>query len=339
MSDWITYARRHKEVAESWHAGHPTGRVLVFSVDRFVLNTRVPVGGFADRIKGITTALMCALVTDRSLFIDWTTPTPLAGTHVPAEIDWSPSPEMVSRRPESRSCDWVDSGFSAEIQSAIRTGRLESDIFGEAQIVTQWINLYRPDMFSEGPFAERLKAFGLDPSDPVGLISTAFDRLFRFEPTGGVLTKYEQFQAWAGKQSKVLGVQFRTGGGGRWADPEMDTMSNVDAMARAAIIKASQMGDGTAFFITSDYEPARAALSERLSQIGPVFVFDVAPTHIDLAAPSETALLADYVTAEFHALRSCDDLVVGIGMFGVLASWIAGRHPTHYTSLANHPAS
>jgi hypothetical protein len=45
-------------------------------------------GGLADRLKGITSLFILALVSSRSLFIDWRTPVPLEDILLPATIDW-----------------------------------------------------------------------------------------------------------------------------------------------------------------------------------------------------------------------------------------------------------
>ncbi len=143
---WQVYRSKHAQaVADLANGGRPMNAV-VFSVDRFVMDIRVPVGGFADRVKGIAFAFLCAVATGRHFFIDWKTPTRLVNAYAPADINWWAVQELVDARGPGAKCDWVDYGFSEEVINSIKAGRLEEDLFQKQAVATVWMNLWRPDV-------------------------------------------------------------------------------------------------------------------------------------------------------------------------------------------------
>ena len=330
---WDTYLAAHATAVKRMEQGFEPGRVIVFSVDRFVNETRVPVGGFADRLKGICYSYLIALATDRAFFIDWRRPTPLANTYLKPTIQWEASDAMIAARPQGVKCDWIDYGFSDELAAAIEAGRLEEDYFLNHDLVTMWANQFRPRHLANSPYAARLRDLGFNLDDNAQLLSQVFQRLFAFHPTGPASAKFAEFLAFCGRHPRVLGVQFRTGGEGGWSDPVMDNHSSASLMAAAAIKKAGQTPGTTGFFVTTDSVQARDDIVGALQAHGEVFTFNVAPTHVDNSPDAEAATLADFVSAEFHALAMCHDVVNGNGGFGLIACWVSGKLPTHYRSL------
>jgi hypothetical protein len=299
------------------------------------LDQRVPVGGFADRIKGICFGFLVAAAAGRPFFIDWRMPTPLLNTYKPASLDWRPAPALLAQRQGARHCDWVDNGFTDAVVEAMERDQAEADLFQNAPLVFYFGNLFRPHHLSHPNVSARLAALGFDLSDPHLLLGQVFRRLLRFSAEGLASEKAAAFETFKAQHPKVLGVQFRTGGDGSWEDPQMDKGAHAALMAEAAMLRGSAMGEGTAFFVTTDSVVARDELVSRLQGAGAVFTFDVEPMHVDRSSADHAARLADFVPAEFHALTLCDDVVHGAGGFGLVASWAAGRHPVYYRSLVD----
>lgn len=333
------YAARHKQFRSDLAAGLPTSEnVLVYSVNRVLrerpTNKRRYVGGFADRMKGLISCYVFARLLDRMFFIDWDYPDYLASTLEPCSFDWRMENAQLNDL-DRRYFDFTDQ--QREEAKQIVSDDIDSvrETFKQDRMLFCFGNNYLYYEFMRHTELIRT-AFSYSEKENitnVNIFQKSFSDLFRLNRKCPAMRRLDEFHDWKSRLDLefVVGVQFRTGGDGKWKDPSIDSLKNCAAVEEAVRLTVSQFPLGkTGIFVTSDSEAARRDLNARLSGDFPVKTFDVEIAHLDRSPAEEAKSAQAQVIIENTVLSECDKVVTGRGGFGVIAAMRSGKLPVRY---------
>lgn len=299
---------------------------LIYTTKRLVGGQLKPVGGFADRIKGLIFCYIASLICERRFLVDWGGEAPITDWFKPNEINWYlPEDEAASLRLESPVIDLVDKKFTPRLKAQLSASS-ESwvNLFGHSSCVFVNANGFDASLISQASAYLPIEV----PSDEssIGLFAWAFNRLFSYHPQGPQWPRYQEFLSLKNVNDFVVGIQFRTGGGGAWTDPVLDKIENAENIADSAIHFGHSLlrGSGSAnigYFVTSDSIEARERIVDRLPKSSDVLFYDDDPVHIDRSASPTMRNGAAQVVLEHSVLSECDGIVFGRGAFGRVAAW------------------
>ena len=306
-------------------------KCLVYSTRRVVRGKRTYVGGFADRIKGVITTYLLAVMTGRRFRMNWEWPASLDTVLAPADYDWRLAEPWVEE--DSVVFDLIDAQVTPEKLTPMRTGGAAlNEYLADAERVTVFCNgfFYR-DLRA---CTVELEQHGVDMSSTPAAFRSCFDTLFRFRPMGDNIERYMRFRRFRESVPVVYGAQFRTGGKGDWKDPMLDRPENVTLLAGQLLQHArAHHPDGFGIFLTTDSQEAKQRLQDALPADIPLFFYEDEPAHLDRSPEPEARRVSDQLVVEHTALSECEMIFVGKGAFGRTAAYRAGKQPIIYEPL------
>jgi hypothetical protein len=155
--------------------------------------------GYADRLKGISTALYLAVLSERALLLQWDSPAPLESVLEPLNIQWNASIELqglsttkLELYPEDLSSHQFD--FITK--------------FEQYDVVELIVNYPAEQLFFIGQMNQRADRWSIVKTD--FLVGCAFWYLFR--PTSTVQTELERYKDKGLSDATFnIGVHIRTG--------------------------------------------------------------------------------------------------------------------------------
>eukprot|EP00913_Durusdinium_trenchii_P000270 g244.t2 len=236
-------------------------------------------GGHGDRLFGLLSAYLAALLSGRSFFIDMRTPLPLPSLLHPRKRPWpAVSSACVTYR-------WTSAEDPKSLEDDIQLFMEDdSEVVCIASNLRLFKALLRYDTSSDWAFARS------------GLLSGLFLDLFSLAPMPSSLVSnfLRQMQ---GRQ--LLGIHFRAGNETTWSDPARHALSDLDLALRcAASVESHLKLPGSAWLLASDTLKIRQhPVVEQLHRAGKVVYLEDRPTHIDRSSP-ESAFTKEEVEDE-----------------------------------------
>jgi hypothetical protein len=189
------YLAFHRECTARILAGNAPRelRYLVFTTQSFAVTPdgqvrRNIVGGFADRLKGVTTAFYLAVATGRYFMVDWTDPCPLENDLAPTPdgIDWRARFEGLPLEPSDvQPFNLIDDRYET-CSATIASGDIES-IWGQRRCVVLNINRIAPEIADNPRYRVDIASFLKGPATSQELFHRAYQLMFQYEPTAGAV--------------------------------------------------------------------------------------------------------------------------------------------------------
>jgi len=292
-------------------------KYLVYSIEQHPglrLGAQSYVGGLADRFKGIVTAFLVAVATNRIFIMDWRNPFTLEPTISHAQWDWRPN----SWRKDlilNHSLIQFNLIDQLKLISDRPVEEIEDKIFLGQKIVVLNINGFSWD------FAQRL----FPGYHALRIYKEAFEFLFKF-------TLPEEFNDfWATLENsredarQLVGIHYRTGGTNNgWADEPLADWKLAERHVREGLKKAAEMGANkpTVYFATDSADAKEAV---RWTNFGvPLLVSDFEIGHVE-RSKFDNRRPFDFAIVEFFALSRCDYIIGGKGAYWSTAAMIGGR--------------
>jgi hypothetical protein len=297
----------------------------------------VKVGGFGDRLKGLVNAFLLAVATGRYFLIHWPIPVPLANDFSPAAIDWRYNPATLPV-PTSQRCilDLVDTNYTLS-KDVCANGDVEADAFGNQPFVITYGNSIRMDIANNPRYRPALDRnfpnYLWDNDGQKALFYEITKALFTYAPKrADIAALYKDYAIKLASKPYRLGIQYRTGGDGAWADPQIESLDNYHRIMRIAIkfLQVRMPADYVIYMATDSDVVKQRIISEYGSQLN--FLWLEQPTvHIHLSG-DKAVDGASFVYLEHTLLGMCDDVVTGWGGFGLTAAWRANKTPFPYVT-------
>jgi FkbM family methyltransferase len=284
-------------------------------------------------MKGIVSAYLLAVMTDRAFFIDWGGPGRLQDSLQPNQVKWKPPKRLYSAANLKMfsQVTLIDKGLTPSRRSMIRSGEIDAGIFQNEKFIWCRCNKFIYDEIQSDPLRSKLSACGIDLSSSESCFKSAFDALFVYRPRKHVQALLDEFLAWRAKQSRVIGIQIRTGGDGDWRDPVLLSESRWDDVCRTLLERLRRGHAGTGVFIATDSARFKGLLKQAISPEFPVWTLDGSILHLDRSDARELSHGSDLVVLENTILSRCDEVLTWKGGFGAVAAWRGGRAPTLMT--------
>ncbi|WP_298258143.1 hypothetical protein [uncultured Litoreibacter sp.] len=294
-------------------------RFLIYSVKRHeVFSQSRLVGGLADRLKGIVASFCLATLTDRRFVIEWDTPFDLTHNFKPSQYDWlfSNARKFILQTMSVMHVDMID---RSELVDKLTPEKIESEVFGGANVVILNINSPRVQMFLNH-FTENYNtdlAFN-------HLFTTVFKFLFNFVEKPTFAESRAAIREVREASDMLVGVHLRTGAGNGWKDPGLDDWQNYSKVLEYAFEHARESGakDPSFYFISDSVEARNKVLAESWPHRVHCDLFT--PTHMDRSGEADIEG-NDLTYHEFQMLSSTDRIVSGQGGFAALAAQMGGK--------------
>ncbi|CAJ1344576.1 unnamed protein product [Effrenium voratum] len=264
-------------------------------------------GGHGDRLFGMLSAFLAALLTGRAFFIDMRTPLPLSSILLPKE----PWPASTSSCVTYR---WTSAEDAASLEADIRLFMSDTS---EVICVASNLRLFKVLL---GYDAQRRFT-------RTGLVSGLFRHLFGL---GGAGFWVEAFRRRVAGR-RLLGIHFRGGNESTWSDPARHGLWELDAALSCAASVEAQLGlQNSAWLLAADtMKVRRAPQVARLHELGKVLFLEDRPTHIDRSTPDALGIFQSWAVWWVLAFET-DAVLLSHSNFGWSAAEIGQRRAFHF---------
>jgi hypothetical protein len=285
------------------------------------------IGGLADRIRGVITTFLLAVVTNRIFIVDWRRPCTLEPALRPARWDWRPGtwrdpserPDAILLLPMIGRCSELEGWDAAAIEERLLRG---------VKLVEVNMNGFSWDLaaqlFPEASAPETFKR--------------AFETLFDFHVPRPFEPLWTQIDGHKRAGGTLIGVHLRTGAGNGWEDPVLADWRRHRDILHFAFAEAAKRGhENPVFYFASDSAQAKDAV--RNTDWGRrVLSSDFPVAHVDRSLGMGREPF-DHAIVEFMILRSCDLVIGAQGGFWSGAALAGGREALAYEMTVGPRAS
>jgi hypothetical protein len=341
LAELLTELKRYSAAHKEALAAPRSNKFLLFSTEFCQGEHKRLVGGFADRLKGMLSCALLAILTDRIFLVEWVTPVALAEHFDSVNIGWGKIHALAGIDESdifiADAIDWENlAAFEQYIDQSEEAGHL----FGDrtlAKVHTnilcisnflQKISLLRKTTF--GCILERLLAEAPVPVVEKQLVRILFTFLLSYRPRRHALEFWNDFSA-RRREGSIIGVHFRSGGDGAWRDGTMDDVENASLVAdRIGTVRELLFQDHPSVLITSDSVRFRADFRDLVANSYPVISYAGELSHYERGGGDRAG--TDFAVLEFMCLSCCDYVIHGAGGFGVTAALIGGRSSSRYNA-------
>ncbi len=306
----------HNSLLSILHNNSSKNKSIVFSTNRFENGKRRLIGGFADRFKGLASAIMWSIGANRSFKLDWTHPFQLD------EIYDFPF-QQIENRGEMPTIDLIDRNRVESLPSIIERGIIDFTPV-EDEIIFH-CNSVIMDLLKLEEIRKKFPDVDLDQEGQPGQIGqqelmASILSIFRILPNENETNFLSSFISLKKEFSSTIGLQFRTGGGGEWRDPEWGSPQDIPALIEEIATKLPQKNGQSLLYLATDSKEAKETLLQfshpRLKMIcsnGPI-------AHMDRSTGDLAIQGSRFAIVENHLLSNCDKIYTVRGGFAKLAS-------------------
>jgi hypothetical protein len=334
---------KNYNVLHSQALAAPSGRkFLLFSTEFYQAGQKKLVGGFADRLKGLISCALLAILTDRVFLVEWLSPVSLAEHFDAANIAWE-TIDALARIDENDLfiADAIDHENFSVFDQYVDNGASTGHLFGNrtlAKIHTNILsisNLLRKNTLLQmtpiGRSLARAVAEMEVPDLERQLVRVLFSYLLSYRPRRQALDMWNDFQG-RRRDGPLIGVHFRSGGDGAWSDGAMDDVANASLVADTiAAVAEAEFENQATVLIASDSARFRADLKDLVLSAFPVISYDGEIYHYERSGGDPLAG-SDFAIFEFICLSCCDYVIHGTGGFATMAALIGGRPNSQYSA-------
>lgn len=305
------YLRAHKDAVQALRRGEiPNGKLLIYTCTSMTF-----CGGHGDRLNGMLSAAVVALLSGRHFFIDSQRPVPLALVLQPSEMDWQLSGTLAAL-PASFNLNDNLLGFESDARRVLDS-QVDVLRFVSNQRLTPSALRARP---------QQAEALGLRPR--ARLHALLFRLLFR--PSAAL---QRRLNARGLPEGRLIGLHFRAGDQmpKHWKDPPRHGLTEMDEFLDCAERVEASLGWDAHFVLFADTDlvlelPRVKQLLESGKIIWPAQTDSL--VHLDRSPATLTVrgllrVWADWWTLAFDT----DALVLSHSGFGATALEVGPERP------------
>ena len=285
-------------------------------------------GGLGDRIKGLVSTYLWALITNRTFLIRIDRPCEFAQLYEPNQVDWNGRRDLsfgYFDRIEITGDDYFKDRFSRANFTLMQQKRKliifkSNRNLAESIAKNKNLNIYK-----------RVKELGFEPEkmDMPYTFRTIYNRLFKLTPR--LKSKYEAFlgRAKPFNDSQLICAQIRIGGYKHFYyrnyfdiySQKADNAKRYWSLIKEKFLPLVRPNGNYKIFITTDNENVH---KDAIREFGTErIVFHEGPfNHVDFIENTNNDCTASEKTIlDFHSLQNCDMAVISRSQFGRLGLW------------------
>lgn len=319
----------------------PVGKkFLLFSTEFYQAGHKRLVGGFADRLKGMLSSALLAMLTNRIFLVEWVSPVALAEHFDPVNLAWGRIDALAGIDEENTFlADAIDRENFSIFDQYIEKSDAAGHLFGDrtlAKIHTNILSisnlLRKKSLLRKSTFGRFLERCVQESSMPVlerELFRILFSYLLNYRPQGRTLDMWNDFHA-RRRDGPVIGVHFRSGGDPAWSDGAMDDAANASLVAdTVAAVAEVEFQNRASVLIASDSARVRSDLKDLISTAYLVLSYAGEIYHYERSG-GDPAAGSDFAVFEFMCLSCCDYVIHGTGGYALTAALVGGRPSRRY---------
>ncbi|XP_064596708.1 uncharacterized protein LOC135463379 [Liolophura sinensis] len=286
---------------------------------------RSPCGGWGDRLRGIVSTYVMAVLTNRVFVINMTSPCPLTMWLHPNLIPWT-----VHIKPESQTDEiFIDVHDNTRFSELLKSVDLSKFFIKDVVRLTPNYDLFsrlKLNPIYQTQLTEMSKPV---PGKPVSLFSRIFEDLFamnhnlEFQVSKFLAGLYEPK-----RHRTLICAQIRMGRNPSIPrDTEIRTRPS-ELKALWNFLQEYKNDNRFKIFVTTDSESVRKEAkklfsSQILDTSGPI-------THPDYRHGNDSCLGLGKIILDQYLLRFCDTLVISKSLFGVIGAHLRGKTSNLY---------
>lgn len=291
----------------------------------YTCSGRSPCGGWGDRLRGIVSTYVMAVLTNRVFAINMTSPCPLTTWLRPNLIPWT------SRiKPESQADEiFIDIHDNTRFADLLKTVDLSKFFINDVVRLTPNYDLF--SRLKLNPlYQKQLTEMSMSvPGKPVSLFTRIFEDLFalnhnlEFQVSKFLAGLYE-----TKRRRTLICAQIRMGRNPSIPrDTEIRTRPS-ELKALWNFLQEYKSDERFKIFVTTDSESVRKEAkklfpSQVLDTSGPI-------THPDYRHDNDSCLGMGKIILDQYLLRFCDTLVISKSLFGVIGAHFRGKSSNLY---------
>jgi hypothetical protein len=341
IGELLTELENYRAFHEAVASGATEACALVFSTEFHQGQLKRRVGGFADRLKGMLSCALMAILTERLFLADWRTPFDVTGYFNAPKIRWNNS-QLLAQMRDPIIVDAIDNENYSRYDRYILANQGNPNMFDGHRHVRVHTNILgirdtlgKEALLQKTYFGQALSRFAANCAPDIverELVSVLFNYLLSYSPRRDMVALWNDFHA-RRRKAKIIGVHFRSGGDGAWRDPSLDDIRNVEQVFGAVVnISSRPFNDSAQLLIASDSAQFRVDLSRLASQRYSTHTYTGEIRHYE-RSDGETLGAVDFALLEFMCLSRCDFVIHGAGGFGLTAAQIGARPHAHYKEI------
>ena len=248
----------HNTLLSILNSNSGKSKSIIFSTNRIKNGKRRATGGLADRFKGLASAIIWSIGANRSFKLDWTHPFQLD------QIYDFPF-EQIENKGEPCTIDLIDRNRVNNLPTIMENGILsftpdEDEVFFHSN--SSIMELLKLDEIQE-KFPNVDFEMGGKPGQ-IGhqeLMSSILS-IFRILPNEEESVFLSSFLSLKKDYSSTIGLQFRTGGGGEWKDPEWGNPKDIQKLIEHIESKLPEENGRSLLYLATDSKKAKELLLE-----------------------------------------------------------------------------
>ena len=314
----------HNSLVSILQANSKISKSIVFSTNRFENGKRRLIGGFADRFKGLASAIMWSIGANRSFKLDWTHPFPLD------QIYDSPF-HQIENKTDLPKIDLIDRNRVENLPSIMDAGILSFTPDGDE--ILFHCNSVIMDFLKLEEIREKFPEVDLDQEGQPGQIGqqelmASILSIFRISPNEKETTFLSSFISLKKQFPSTIGLQFRTGGGGEWRDPEWGDPGDISELIEEIASKLQEEDGQSLLYLATDSKEAKEILLQLSHPRFRLICSNGPIAHMDRSSGDLAIQGSRFAIIENHLLSHCDKIYTVRGGYAKLASSRANKSLT-----------
>ena len=339
LTELEDYAAAHHRAVVSPDAK----KFLLFSTEFYQAGRKRLVGGFADRLKGMLSCTLLAILCDRIFLTEWLSPITLAEHFDAPHIAWGATSAILDvGEGDFFVADAIDNESFARFDQYLERNQTPELMFDGKKVAKLHTNILSFDRLLRKKTLLQQTSFGrvlaeLCETDSIEAVARSLAPLLffynmRYRPMREATKMWRDFQS-RRRLGPIIGVHFRSGGDGGWSDLYVDNIANVTNVGHAIKRVAERhREDKVDVFIASDSAKFRASLTDMISSQYAVISYTGNIHHYERSGGDALGDI-DFAILEFMCLSRCNYVVHGAGGYGSTAALIGGKSSSHYSLI------
>jgi len=311
----------HNSLLSILHSNSVKSKSIIFSTNRVKNGKRRATGGFADRFKGLASAILWSIGANRSFKLDWTHPFQLD------QIYDFPF-DQIENKGEFCTIDLIDNNRVNNLPTIMEKGILsftpddDEILFHSNSVIMELLKLEE--------IREKFPNVDLEMEGQPGQIGhqelmSSILSIFRILPNEKESIFLSSFITLKQDFPSTIGLQFRTGGEGEWKDPQWGNPEDIHRLVEEIASKLPEENGKSLLYLATDSKKAKEILLEishprfrLLCSNGPI-------AHMDRSSGEMAIQGSRFAIIENHLLSHCDKIYTVHGGFARLAGSRANK--------------